>query len=304
MRLTGLTRVLLTTLAFLVGGANAQEFEKQLTDFVSIARSVTRTEKTDAEKSAEVEAAFAKRFALSFAPADLKKYTDADLGMLFEANSEAVFVAREPRYANNMAALLGELEIRRKASARQYAELFKSFVRTRQFALASELAARKVLDSPPSLPEFRYGVDLAPGVPAEWVIAALGRVAELRAVDLSRDWQVVVVSHPNCRFSRNAMESINADNELRQLLEGRTSWVTPQDGSFEFDALQQWNSMFPKMQISVVHLSKDWPLTNFSATPVFYFLAKGKVVTSFSGWPKEGNKIALHDALKLVRQLR
>jgi hypothetical protein len=296
--------ILLAYSTIFLGVGNAQEaVSSRLGDFVGIARETARSDKTDFEKSAEIYSAYKKRFALDFSAQDLRNFSDTELSALFDANSEAVFITRDPQFALNMEKILSELRTRKKTARAQFSDLYQSLIRVRDFDRARTLASREKLESPTALPEFRSGGDVKEGMPAEWVVPRSGRVAELRAADLSRDWQVIVVSHPRCHFSRRAMLDIYADASLKKLLEDRTKWIAPQDGSFEFDLIQKWNNQFPGAEISVVHLRKNWPVPNFTETPVFYFLSGGKVVKTFAGWPKEGNKAKLMDGLQTVRRV-
>jgi hypothetical protein len=54
------------------------------------------------------------------------------------------------------------------------------------------------------------------------------------------------------------------------------------------------------MEVSVAHIRKDWRFPSFGATPYFYFLKDGNIVAAFQGWPKEGNKARLVEALDRV----
>ena len=288
----------LATSAF--GTVGAQDMSEHLKELVSLSRALALSDKPDFAKRADVLAAYKKNFAQDFSQQALKKYTDDELAALFAANSQTGFIALEPRFARNMEKLLWELHSRKKSKSDQFEELYRSFIRVRDFESANKMVADQLVTPMSTLPLFKPSPLVRDDVPSEWSISKTERVAELRAVDLSKDWQVIVVSHPLCHFSRRAMLEIYADKELLQRLKNRAKWIAPQDGNFEFDLTQKWNRDFPELEISVVHLRLSWPIPNFSETPVFYFLANGKVVNSFSGWPKEGNMTKLIAGLNSV----
>jgi hypothetical protein len=289
----------LLTVAFNL--AYGQSIDQRLKELTRIARGEMRAENTDAEKSAAVLAAFEKRFRDAVSASALQRCSVQDLAALFEANAETVFVTREPRFAMNMGAILQELRSRNKSTAQQFETLYRSLIRARELERAKSLVVDGLVKPDSALPNFVQVSSIVSDKPYEWTISKTGRVAELREVDLSRDWMVVVVSHPNCHFSRRATEDIYADSGLRASLNGHIKWVAPQDGGFDFDVFQAWNSKYPGAEMSVVHRSKDWRLPYFAETPTFYFLSNGKVVTSFRGWPKEGNMKALVAGLDRVR---
>lgn len=289
--------LLFVMIASLLSAVSAQDMSTRLQELTSISRATARAEKTDFEKSAIVAMTYKKYFDQDFSKPALQKYSDSDLIALFEANSETVFVTREPVFARNMEKILREIHSRQKSTRDQFDELYRSFVRARDFERATKLVSDQLVTVSSSLPLFKASPLVTDDTPAEWQIGKTERVAVLRTVDLKKDWQVIVVSHPKCHFSRRAMLDIYADKNLHKRLKDRIKWITPQDGSFEFDLIQQWNNQFPEIEFSVVHLRRSWPIPNFSETPVFYFLSNGKVITSFYGWPKEGSKEKLINGL-------
>lgn len=65
-------------------------------------------------------------------------------------------------------------------------------------------------------------------------------------------------------------------------------WVAPQDSNLSYDAFAKWNQMYPTAPHAIVHRAVEWPLLDFSATPVFYFFRDGVIQEKVTGWPPDG----------------
>ena len=86
------------------------------------------------------------------------------------------------------------------------------------------------------VPELRSNA-LVPGSPTELVVDPEARVLLRRSVDL-QPAQVLVVSHPECHFSQDAIRDIEADPVLREAFVN-AKWLGPQHNNLKFDAFQR-----------------------------------------------------------------
>ena len=282
------------------GSLIAQSLDEKFSDFYRVVKLIARSEKTDAEKSEESEKTYEKLFLDEITADSLKKYSLAELEILFKANDETAFISGANKNVQHMEFIVRELEARGFETESQNEYLYSTYIKTRQFEKARVVYRKKHTHLQTDLPEFRATKDAVDGQPSEWVISQTEAVTERRKVNLNERWYMVVVSHPSCHFSRNAAFAILADPVLKLRLKGHSKWITPQDANFDFGLFQRWNRQFPDAAVSVVHQSKEWPLDRFKETPTFYFLSRGKIVSTFSGWPREGNKEKIIAALNLV----
>lgn len=283
-----------------IGSALAQSLDERFSEIYHLARKLERAPGTDRQKGEALEAAYLKHIPHELSSSALQTYGHAELKLLFRSNAEVASASKGTRYALNLELIFNALKERGIANSAQAEELYDAFIRSRLFDKAATFIAEKYFVPSVRLPTFQIAADAVDGVPTEWVISETSRVAERRKANLSAPWLMVVVSHPHCHFSKNAAISILADTGLAARLKGHSKWVTPQDANFDFDDFQKWNRKYPDAAQTVVHRSDEWPMERFNATPIFYFLANGKVVSSFSGWPKEGNKEQLLAALAQV----
>jgi hypothetical protein len=295
--------IFLICLLLLTKNLCAQTIEVRYSSLQQLARSLAISEKNDDEKSDAIEAGYKKFHDHEITFMSLMTNSKKDLELLFDANQEVAFISKLPRYALNMELIFTELKKQKLNTASQADSLFSIHIRMREFDKANKLITDGLVLKDKSLPNFKPAVDLQINQPSEWIISQHERLLVQRAVKFNETWQMIVVSHPNCHFSRNAMLDILANDAIKMRIKGRSKWITPQDANLNFDLFQRWNSMYPDAEISVVHRRKDWPLKNFSSTPIFYFLVNGKVVSSFSGWPKEGNYKQLTLALDELDKL-
>ena len=110
---------------------------------------------------------------------------------------------------------------------------------------------------------------------------------------------MVVISHPLCHFSRNAMAAIEADPALSKAM-ARSLWLAPVDRKLNLEVIRQWNGEHPEHPMVIAFDRAEWPDFDSWSTPMFYFLRDGKLVSVVEGWPSEGNKEAL---LKAAEQI-
>jgi hypothetical protein len=257
---------------------------------------------SDAEKNSLITKAF-QQFLPTPMPttrASIQDLSVDELNIFLRATRDTAFYTDGERYAMQMA-IICEVLIEKKAiTPKQIEDQYNAFIRTRLFAEATRWHKRFPMASKTTLPTLIDDANIKSGEASEWVISPDQRAVTRRRVDLSQDWMMVVVSHPFCGPSNRATKAIYADAKLANRLKGHAKWVTPQDSSIAIEALQKWNKEYSDAPVSVVHLTREWPFEKFSSTPTFYFLNAGKVVESFSGWPKEGNFDKLNAALDRI----
>ena len=277
--------------------SHADTLKERYSRFDSQIKAVMFTDIADARKVDAIAATFQQFHPEPITRERIKDLANDDLMLLLRATNDASFYGRDVGYVKQMLIVTEHLIVKKTITADQIKYQYDTFVRVRLFDDAQRWHKRFPTAAKTTLPTLIDDATIKSGEPSEWVIAADARVATRRRVDLNCDWMMVVVSHPLCGPSGRATKAIYADAALANRLKGRTKWVTPQDSNITIEIFQQLNIDYPDAPVSVVHIANEWPLEKFSSTPIFYFLREGKVVESFSGWPKEGNFEQLSAAL-------
>jgi hypothetical protein len=289
--------VIATLILFLSSGCATPTLTDQQTHrlfaFTELNRS---TDKPDHENEKNITVTFESLFGTHLRSNNIKNLSNDELVRLFKAIKEAAFYTVDARYTSYMQAAVEELQTRKIATSAHYSSLYRQHIKSRDFSEAQQLEPR-LANLGRKLPVFIRETPTTTTVPAEWVIDAMGQSATLQNVDLSKDWLVVVVSHPKCHFSSRAALDISADLSLANLLVGRMKWITPQEDTFDAAEIAEWNNRNPLARTTIVHKRSAWPIENFTTTPYFYFLKNGQVIDKFEGWPKGGNKEKLIAAL-------
>ena len=106
--------------------------------------------------------------------------------------------------------------------------------------------------------------------------------------------QLVMVVGAGCHFSKNALDAIRGDAELRgRLKAAELMLVTPPRAAIAFGFIADWNARNPDLPIGVPYHVREWREIDVDGVPRFYLFRNGKAVGRVSGWPDAGNKAAL-----------
>lgn len=108
---------------------------------------------------------------------------------------------------------------------------------------------------------------------------------------------IIIVSHPLCRFSKNARESIAKEPLVSEAFEKYGLWLVPQQRQFYLDAIisEKHTKKYPFYH---VWDESEWKGIEFYQTPNMYFLKDGKIVGSVDGWPEGGRMEEVKRKLK------
>jgi hypothetical protein len=241
------------------------------------------------------------------APSALADRTSAEVEILFRSAYLAGAYTFDAKYLSDMRRDIVALERRGVASPRDVRDFYHSLVAYRRFdEAASFLQAHPAIGSPP-LPRVDDDVpDGYSGPSALYLVESSGEQRfHRRALPLAAaPAQVVVVSHPNCHFSRNASDAIERSDVLLPIFQAHSTWIAPQDGFIKVASLAAWNQTRKIPATALAYRQSEWPMFNNWATPTFYFFKDGNLVREVSGWPPEGNEEALKAALREVGLLQ
>lgn len=227
-----------------------------------------------------------------------------DLDLILRAAEMAGTWAPEERYARDMVSVLDELSRRGDATKIHIDATYRMLVAVRDLAGARRLAAKYPAGTFEELPAtVRTDPEPATG-PRVWSLSDDANEVVQRRMNLNDGSRIVVVSHPRCHFSRNAVTAIASDDVLGPLFRAHASWIAPQSGTLHLPALQRWNREHPDFAVALVVRQAEWPFVDYWNTPTFYFLKDGAVVQKVIGWPKEGRREELLAASRATGMLR
>lgn len=246
-------------------------------------------------RAADVAAAWTQRFEALSAPAQLTTLSPGDLHLLYDATVVATIHTKNTAYLATLKRAEARLSALAAATPEQYTQMFRVLVLLRRFD-----AARALADAHPDLDveQLPRILDRTPpnaSGPGLLVVDATEDLLLRQAANLPRGPHIVVVGHPLCHFSRNAVAAIEADPDLARIF-ANASWIKPQDGRLRFNTMQEWNAQHPGAIYRIAWRESEWPLIDSWATPTFYFIEDGKLAAKVVGWPAEGNRDALLSA--------
>ncbi|HEX7060607.1 MAG TPA: hypothetical protein VF200_01490 [Woeseiaceae bacterium] len=127
-----------------------------------------------------------------------------------------------------------------------------------------------------------------------------GSALEREAVDWQSSSKVIVIGHPECHFSRDAVAAIASDPELAKAMSTVAIWLTPAFTSLTDGSVVVWNKENPTYAYRYVESDADWPEVNYWGTPSFYFIKQGELVKKVVGWPEDGRTDELWAGLRAI----
>jgi hypothetical protein len=238
-----------------------------------------------------------------FGKAKLSELSSLDLDLILRAAGIAGTYAPEERYARDMVAVLDELSRRGDATKIHSGATYRMLVAVRDLDGARRVAAKYPAEKFEALPTVRMDPRSAKG-PRVWSTSDDPNEVVQRRVALDDGPRIVVVSHPRCHFSRNAVAAIAGDDVLGPIFRTYATWIAPQNGALYLPALQRWNREHGDFPVALVVRQTEWTFVDYWNTPTFYFLKDGVVVEKVVGWPREGHRDELLSASRKAGLIR
>lgn len=233
---------------------------------------------------------------------EINKIESPLLDKLFRAVGIIAFYSQEANHARTLQAILNEA-VKRKDIANNNnwpATVYKSYIKARLFKEANQLAQQFPKYTFEKLPEFNdhHRKDL-PYIS----LMQLQNNAEVLTRDsfsIPSEGHVIVVAHPFCHFSQNALSAITSDLELKSVFINHSTWIMPSNESLDIDGVLEANND-SLIKYHYIYLESEWPEIDYWGTPAFYFYKDGKFIQKVVGWPKEGGrKKEILKALQLI----
>lgn len=233
---------------------------------------------------------------------ELRMQSSQDVDLLFRAAYDALFYTFDKKYIDYMLADLRLLDDRHHSIARYHIDLYRSFIRVREFGGARKFASEHQVTHD-NLPIILHK-DGRDHNPSELVLSSDERVLTRRNIELSPGPQIVVIGHPLCHFSQNATKFIEESPELYNVFLKHSRWIMPQDGVLSTNVVARWNKHHPAFFMTYIYRQSDWPVIDAWGTPSFYFFADGRLVGKLTGWPPAGGVSELRKELRKIGLIR
>lgn len=238
-----------------------------------------RDQTPEAERNHLIVAEYDRLF--PFSEAEIDGMPDDELRSAFKASYIAAFFAMDQRVTSEVKGYLDALQRRGIASDQDFAKMHDIFVVTRMFDNANEIKAEHSalnLEKAPAIvgrPSTRK--------PSKLALSPQGDALIYQPVDL-RGKVIVVIAHPLCHFSVNAIKAISEQPALSALFKGSV-WLAPPGPRLNMPEIAKWNDDHPGAALAFMDQRADWPMFDAWATPTFYFLNNGNIVAKVEGWP-------------------
>lgn len=223
--------------------------------------------------------------------------------LLFRATYDTAFYTLDRRYVQDMQADLDRLHALHADEPRHYQDLYMTLVGMRDFVTARAVLASQPMASNEPAPAIVGALVDGQG-PSALVLSQDGLSVSQQPIRLSGAVDIVVIGHPLCHFSRDAVAAIEADARLKAVFASHARWLMPQDGRMRPRAVAEWNAAHPLARMDYIYRQGDWRAIDTWSTPSFYFFKNEKRVGKLVGWApggegeralrKELEKLGLH----------
>ena len=263
---------------------------------------VSRDNANSEHRAHLISNAYAKLFK-GVASMDLESVTSRDLHAMFMAAASVDFYETTDAHLSDLRRIIVALEDRHDATAGEIEKFYAALFQGRKFEeMAAYYAkhqeaglAKPIIYRGPMVGDVRHSV---------LKVAPAGNEVSGSQVDLDTGARILVVAHPLCHFTQNAMAAIESDPTLAKAFAQASVWVAPADRGVDLTPFQAWNGKHVGTPMSIAYAGTDWPEVRIWQTPTFIFLRDGKVTGEVIGWPKEGNFEALRQEMSKLHLLQ
>ena len=201
------------------------------------------------------------------------------------------YVTDERQYTRDMMAVHDEYARRGLVPPMALRDrLLQSLIGARQFDEARGYAARARLEVE-YLPPVEVASSGAKGSYPILRVDAARRVLRRENVEVGDDLHVFVVGFIGCAYSRSAADAIEKHESLRRFMRERSTWVML-PGRLHFNDVLAWNRDHPATAFAYIDGMESWGFVDDWATPTFYLVRQGRVVSKLTGWRDDASGIS------------
>lgn len=228
----------------------------------------------------------------AFGDAALGSYSGEDLAAVFDLLNFHCSGGPAPQAAADMEKAYALLEKRGLGGPEKGKDVFGALLEARNFGGARLFRAAHPGFGLPPVPEIEGKTTAKPGLRLVYEMGASADRMRAESVDPEKPG-VVLAGTPGCHFCNYALAAIESDPKLLRIFRKHGLLLTSRA---DFPRILKRNSS-KALKFKLVADVKDWPGLDFASSPTFYFMKEGKVLYSFSGWPKTGKMDELYIGL-------
>jgi hypothetical protein len=232
---------------------------------------------------------------LGSAQSHANQASDEDLHVLLRAAVQAGVYGQTARFLHQALTDLNELASRGQAADRDYVEIYRALVYFRMFTEAGAIFRGDHVEGMEALPDIIDRVGALRRARTEYQVMN-DRDELVRQVSVLPKTGIVVIAHPLCHFSLDAVDAIHHDPVLGPIFRDHSKWLAPPDQLLSVREFQEWNEKYPEAVLSIAYRENDWQIVDEWATPTFYFFRDGRLIRKVGGW--HGDTSELSDGLR------
>lgn len=300
LRFAGLTIILASGLATIAVASDSKPTD--VAERLNALRKVDESTfgmPSEQQRVARIVSEYEKLFSEYFSSDRLESLSGEKLKLVFQATNMAVFYSGEGKYLRQLQTVLQELESNGLVTDEHYRDVHEGMIEARVFADARRMAEEHADLNLEPVPAVNKSPEMATHEgPREWAVAADSYELTQRPVNLKDGPRIFVAAHPKCHFTQDAIQDIEQDPKLSQVMKNHSKWIVPQGRSLAIDAVRKWNNNYSAAPMTLVVERDDWPMIDYWGTPTFYFLDNGVLKDKVRGWPKGGRKEEIWAALE------
>jgi hypothetical protein len=227
---------------------------------------------------------------------DLAGAGDENLKKLFKLSSKVLFYTREPEIFADLSRVFEELERRKLVTKDIASAMYQRAHLQGNFQEAFAISKKYAIEYHENFYSLVPGTRVGEGWDV-WNVDLKTKAIKEEKFALPKGTFVVVIGSPSCGFSRRAAEAIEHDDEMLRAMQGRIKWILSPGAWWGPDDMAEWNTAHPFARFSIPMLPKQLVQIDSWETPTFYVFNDGILVDQFAGWPEEGKKKKLLNAL-------
>lgn len=138
----------------------------------------------------------------------------------------------------------------------------------------------------------------------------LSATSDIRALDqdsfeMSSFSGVVVVTHPQCLFTKMFLEDVKEDAGLYSDFKTQSLFLVSPWQMMPGNKLYNYQTDYPDIRMAYATDTSEWDEIDYWGSPTFYFVKEGQRVKKIVGWPKrerEQRLLDMKDAFKLIEE--
>ncbi|WP_299270144.1 hypothetical protein [uncultured Psychrosphaera sp.] len=232
---------------------------------------------------------------------NLKKLNSKQLHKLFTTVKKVNFYIPNNDLINSLKIILHEKDQRGEHIENLLTNIYRSHIKLRQFQQAKDFATIY-----PNI-EFSYlpkDIKTAQFTNEKTTFHLINKDESFsliqREVMLKTKNYIVIISSPICSPSNRFLSWLHKDENqaIKNALIPNTLFMSPPASSIFISEWTAVQKKYSDVNMQLSHKKSDWPDIQSWATPTMYFYKDGKLFNQLVGWPDEGRKEELKEAMQ------